>query len=54
MTPYQLRVEVRWEARDRELVWAVTVPPGTSAELTLPGGATRTLGPGRYDGTAAG
>jgi alpha-L-rhamnosidase len=51
-SPYG-RIEVGWELAGRDLIWTVTVPPGTSAELILPGGAARTLGPGHHIGEAS-
>jgi hypothetical protein len=40
------RIEVRWSLAPCRL--DVTVPPGTSAEVTLPSGSTLTLGPGAH------
>lgn len=51
-SPYG-RIEVRWEAHP-SFVLTVGVPPGCTAEATLPGGTTRRLGPGRHVMTGAG
>ncbi|GAA4245269.1 glycoside hydrolase family 78 protein [Dactylosporangium darangshiense] len=42
-SPYG-RIEVRWDSEGLH----VTVPPGTTAEATPPGGPARVLGPGRH------
>jgi len=46
-SPYG-RIEVRWSLLEERFQLYVTVPPGTSAEVTLPSGSTRTLGPGAH------
>jgi alpha-L-rhamnosidase len=46
-SPYG-RIEVRWDLVDGDLALRVTVPPGTSCDVTVPDGTTRTLGPGRH------
>lgn len=46
-SPYG-RIEVRWSRDDERLDLHVTVPPGTTAEVTLPDGARRVLGPGEH------
>jgi alpha-L-rhamnosidase len=47
-SPYG-RIEVRWSLADERFRLDLTVPPGTSAEVTLPNGRTRVVGPGRYE-----
>lgn len=46
-TPYG-RAEVSWELTGTELRLEVTVPPGTTAEVTPPGGAPRVVGSGHH------
>ena len=46
-TPYG-RIEAAWELSDDRLSLTVEVPPGTTAELVLPDGSTRTVAPGRH------
>ncbi|MBL8775001.1 MAG: family 78 glycoside hydrolase catalytic domain [Acidimicrobiales bacterium] len=45
-SPYGL-IEVAWRVEGDELALTVTVPPGTSAEITLPDGRVLDVGPGR-------
>ncbi len=47
-SPYG-RIEVSWRVRGKELVVDVLVPPGTSADVTLPSGVRRTISPGRHN-----
>jgi alpha-L-rhamnosidase len=42
------RIDVRWEQHDDRLDVVVTVPAGTTAEVVLPDGDTRTLTAGRH------
>jgi alpha-L-rhamnosidase len=44
-SPYG-RIESSWTLRRDEFELVVRVPPGTSAEVTLPGNSSRTIGPG--------
>ena len=48
----QGRVECRWQVRGKTLRGEATVPPGTTAELRLPGQRTKKLPPGRHSFTA--
>jgi alpha-L-rhamnosidase len=48
-SPYG-RIEVQWSVDGGRMDLAVTVPPGTTAEVTVPGGWTRILGPGEHTG----
>ena len=50
-SPYG-RIEVRWQQHDEQLTVDVTVPPGTTAEVVLPTGATTTLTSGRHTVTS--
>ncbi|MET7988444.1 family 78 glycoside hydrolase catalytic domain [Streptomyces sp. NPDC005281] len=50
-SPYG-RIEVAWRIETEGFRLEVTVPPGTSAEVVVPGGAVRLLGPGRHVVTA--
>jgi alpha-L-rhamnosidase len=45
-SPYG-RIEVKWELVHGALVLDLTVPPGTTADVTLPGSGTQVVGPGR-------
>ncbi len=45
-SPYG-RIESSWTVNDGLLRLAVTVPPGTTAEIVLPGRPARRAGPGR-------
>jgi alpha-L-rhamnosidase len=47
-SPYG-RIEVRWAQENRGLTLSVTVPAGTTAEVVLPSGSTRDLGPGTHE-----
>ncbi|MPY30387.1 Bacterial alpha-L-rhamnosidase [Streptomyces adustus] len=46
-TPYG-RIEAAWRIAAEGFRLEVTVPPGTSAEVAVPAGAVRLLGPGRH------
>jgi alpha-L-rhamnosidase len=46
-SPYG-RIEVRWSLEGERFELHVTVPPGTTADVTMPDGATRLLGPGTH------
>jgi alpha-L-rhamnosidase len=46
-SPYG-RIEVSWQLVDDGLSVEVLVPPGTSADVTLPSGVSRVVGPGRH------
>jgi alpha-L-rhamnosidase len=46
-SPYG-RIEVRWHQQDDGLTVDVTVPPGTTAEVLLPTGASTTFASGRF------
>jgi alpha-L-rhamnosidase len=48
------RIEVRWSTAGGRFDLHVTVPAGTTAEVSLPDGRTRLLGPGGHDGVGAG
>ena len=48
----QGRVECRWQVRGKTLRGEATVPPGTTAELRLPGQRTKKLPPGSHIFTA--
>ena len=41
-------VRSNWHREGNGIVWTVTVPPNTTAELQLPGGKTRIVGSGVY------
>jgi alpha-L-rhamnosidase len=47
-SPYG-RIEVRWSLAGGSLSLDLTVPPGTTAEVTLPRGGARVLAPGSYE-----
>jgi alpha-L-rhamnosidase len=47
-SPYG-RIAVRWDLDGESLTVRVTVPPSTEAEVALPSGTTRTLGPGDHE-----
>ena len=47
-SPYG-RIAVRWDLDGESLTVRVTVPPSTEAEVVLPSGTTRTLGPGDHE-----
>jgi alpha-L-rhamnosidase len=47
-SPYG-RIEVRWSQEDHRLNLSVTVPAGTTAEVVLPDGTSRDLGPGTHE-----
>jgi alpha-L-rhamnosidase len=49
-SPYGL-IEVDWHIVDDRLQVAVTVPPGTTAELVLPDGTSQDLVPGHHPHT---
>jgi alpha-L-rhamnosidase len=42
------RIESSWTLERGVLRLDVTVPPGTTAEVVLPGGQARRVGPGRH------
>lgn len=50
-SPYG-RIEVRWSLTDGHFDLSVSVPPGTTATATLPGGVTHDLLPGEHHLTA--
>lgn len=47
-SPYG-KVESRWERRENSTLYRVTVPANCVAEVSLPGGTLKTLGPGNYE-----
>ena len=42
------RIEIAWKISDGSFVPDVTVPEGTAAEITLPGGCAETISGGKY------
>lgn len=42
------RIEIAWKISDGSFVLDVTVPEGTAAEITLPGGCAETISGGKY------
>jgi alpha-L-rhamnosidase len=48
-SPYG-RITVHWSSAGPTFELSVTVPPGTTAEVTLPDGTVRILGPGEHTG----
>ncbi|MFF1253842.1 alpha-L-rhamnosidase C-terminal domain-containing protein [Pseudarthrobacter sp. NPDC058329] len=46
-------IDVQWKTDDGGLQLCATVPPGTTAEVRLPGGLPAVVGPGKHHFTAA-
>jgi alpha-L-rhamnosidase len=42
------RIEVRWQVTAGDVHLELTVPPGTTADVTMPHGTVHTAGPGRH------
>ena len=41
-------MKVRWEKKDNKIIYTITIPANTTADIQLLDGTKKTVGPGEY------